>query len=161
MNGSPSAGPDAPTPDQPRRLAAAFLDGIIATGLSALFGGAPLLGGLVGAAYLVARDGFELGPLHFRSVGKHVMGLGLVRLDGRPMSLETSVQRNWMLGVGSVAGVLAAVPLVGGFLVSIVSLAGLGFILFEVYNVLVDPTGRRWGDRLGNTKVVETGGGVL
>lgn len=161
MNGSPTSGSNGTIPDQPRRLAAAFIDGIVATGLSALFGGAPLLGGLVGAAYLVARDGFELGPLHFRSVGKHVMGLGLVRLNGRPMSLETSVQRNWMLGVGSVAGVLAAVPIVGGMLVSIVSLAGLGFILYEIYNVLADPTGRRWGDRLGNTKVVETSGGLV
>lgn len=115
----------------------------------------------MGAAYLVARDGVEAGPLRFRSVGKYVMGLGLVRLDGRPVSLETSVQRNWMLGVLFVAGLFVFVPIVGGALASLLSFLGLGLILFEVYNVLSDPAGRRWGDRLGNTKVVETGDGLL
>lgn len=113
----------------------------------------------MGAAYLVARDGVEAGPLRFRSVGKYVMGL--VRLDGRPVSLETSVQRNWMLGVLFVAGLFVFVPIVGGALASLLSFLGLGLILFEVYNVLSDPAGRRWGDRLGNTKVVETGDGLL
>jgi uncharacterized RDD family membrane protein YckC len=142
-------------------LTAALLDGIIATGLTAFFGGLPLLAGLVGAAYLVARDGVEVGPLRFRSVGKYVMGLGLVRLDGAPVTLETSVQRNWMLGLSSVAGVFIAVPIVGGALASLLSLVGLGLILFETYNVVADPAGRRWGDQFGNTRVVATGDGML
>lgn len=160
MNGSTngsSTGGSAPT--QHERVVAALLDGIIASGLIALLGGGP--GALVGTAYLVARDGVEAGPLRFRSVGKYVMGLGLVRLDGRPVSLETSVQRNWMLGVLFVAGLFVFVPIVGGALASLLSFLGLGLILFEIYNVLSDPAGRRWGDRLGNTKVVETGDGML
>lgn len=157
MNGSSTAA----TPDQRDRFMAALVDGIIATALTALLGGAPVLGGLIGGVYLVARDGFELGPLHFRSMGKYVMGLGLVRLDGRPVMLETSVQRNWMLGLSSVAGLFVVVPIVGGALASLGSLGGLGLILFEIYNVFDDPAGRRWGDRLGNTKVVEAGDGLV
>jgi uncharacterized RDD family membrane protein YckC len=156
MNGSSSGGSAAA---QHERVVAALLDGIIASGLIALLGGAP--GALVGAAYLVARDGVDVGPLRFRSVGKYVMGLGLVRLDGRPVSLETSVQRNWMLGLLFVAGLFVLVPIVGGALASLLSFLGLGLILFEIYNVLADPAGRRWGDRLGNTKVVEAGDGLL
>jgi len=156
-NGSTSG--DAPTHHQ--RIVAALIDGIIATGLMAFFSGAPLLGGLLGGAYIVARDGFEVGPLRFRSVGKHVMGLGLVRLDGRPLTLETSVQRNWMLGLTSVAGVFVAVPIVGGALASLLSFLGLALILVESYNVIADPAGRRWGDRLGDTQVVATGEGML
>lgn len=140
---------------------AALLDGIIATALTALLGGAPVLGGLVGGIYLIGRDGFEFGPLHFRSVGKYVMGLGLVRRDGRPVTLETSVQRNWMLGLSSVASLFVIVPIVGGALASLLSLGGLGLILFEIYNVFNDPAGRRWGDRLGNTRVVEAGDGLV
>jgi len=120
-----------------------------------------LLGGLLGGVYLVVRDGVEVGPLRFRSVGKYVMGLDLVRLDGRPVTLETSVQRNWMLGLSSVAGAFIVVPIVGGALASLVSLAGLGLVLYEVYNVFADPDGRRWGDRLGNTKVVAAGDGLV
>jgi hypothetical protein len=157
MNGSSSTA----APTQHERFVAALLDGILATGLTALLGGLPLLGGIVGGAYLVVRDGVEVGPLQFRSVGKYVMGLDLVRLDGRSMTLETSVQRNWMLGVSSVAGAFIAVPIVGGALASLLSLVGLGLILYEGYNVFSDPEGRRWGDRLGNTKVVAAGDGII
>lgn len=156
MNGSSPGGTAA---GQHERVVAALLDGIIASGLIALLGGAP--GALLGAAYLVARDGVEAGPIHFRSVGKYVMGLGLVRLDGRPVNLETSVQRNWMLAVLFVAGLFVLVPIVGGALASLLSFLGLGLLLFEIYNVLADPAGRRWGDRLGNTRVVETGDGLV
>lgn len=159
MSDGSSANGAAPTHHQ--RVVAALLDGIIATGLMAFFGAMPLLGGLAGGAYLVARDGVEVGPLRFRSVGKYVMGLGLVRLDDRPLTLETSVQRNWMLGLTSVAGVFVAVPIVGGALASLLSFLGLGLILFEVYNVVADPAGQRWGDRFGNTRVVATGDGML
>jgi hypothetical protein len=155
-NGSSAGGSAA---GQHERVVAALLDGIIASGLIALLGGAP--GALLGAAYLVARDGVEAGPIHFRSVGKYVMGLGLVRLDGRPVNLETSVQRNWMLAVLFVAGPFVLVPIVGGALASLLSFLGLGLLLFEIYNVLADPAGRRWGDRLGNTRVVETGDGLV
>jgi uncharacterized RDD family membrane protein YckC len=157
MDGSSSTA----APTQHERFVAALLDGILATGLTALLGGLPLLGGIVGGAYLVVRDGVEVGPLRFRSVGKYVMGLDLVRLDGRPMTLETSVQRNWMLGLSSVAGAFIVVPIVGGALASLLSLAGLGLIVYEIYNVFSDPEGRRWGDRLGNTKVVAAGDGII
>ena len=162
MTGSPNgSSPEGSSATQHERIVAALLDGILASGLIALLGGAPTLGGLVAAAYLVARDGVDVGPLHFRSVGKYVMGLGLVRLDGRPVTLETSIQRNWMLGLLFVAGLFVVVPIVGGALASLLSFGGLGLVLFEIYNVLSDPAGRRWGDRLGNTKVVEAGDGLL
>ena len=154
-NGSAAAN-SAPTRHQ--RVVAGLLDGILATGLTALLSRLPLLGGIVGGAYLVLRDGFEAGPLRFRSVGKYVMGLALVRLDEHSVTLETSVQRNWMLGLTSVAGVFVAVPIVGGALASLLSLAGLGLLLFEAYNVVADPAGQRWGDQLGRTRVVATGG---
>ncbi len=157
-NGS-SAGHSAPTHHQ--RIVAALLDGIIATGLTAFLSGLPSLAGLVGGAYLVARDGLEVGPLRFRSVGKYVMGLGVVRLDGAPLTLETSVQRNWMLGLLFVAGLFVAVPIVGGALASLLSFLGLGLLLFELYNVITDPAGQRWGDRFGRTKVVVEGDGML
>lgn len=83
------------------------------------------------------------------------MGLGLVRLDGKPMTLETSLLRNWMFGLGVLAGVLTAVPIVGGLIAPLVTIGGFGIILYEVYSVLATSSGRRWGDRLGNTRVVE------
>lgn len=157
MNGSSSAFPSAQAPEKATRLGAALIDGVIAFILTTLLGGIPLLGGVVGAAYLVVRDGLELGPVRYRSVGKYLMGLGLVRMDGQPVTLETSLLRNWMFGLGAVGGILVAVPIVGGLIAPVASIGGLTLILFEVYNVFSDPSGRRWGDRLGNTRVVQTG----
>ena len=71
MNNGSSAGDLAPTHHQ--RVVAALLDGILASGLMAFLSGVPLLGGLAGGAYLMARDGIEVGPLRFRSVGKYMM----------------------------------------------------------------------------------------
>lgn len=115
----------------------------------------------MGAAYLVGRDGFEAGPLRFRSVGKYVMGLGLRRLDGRPMDLETSLRRNWMFGLGTLAGVLVLLPVIGGLLAPVVSLTGFALILVEIYNVYTDPAGQRWGDQFGATRVVTVGKGMM
>jgi hypothetical protein len=38
----------------------------------------------------------------------------------------------------------------------IVSLAGFALFVYEVYKVLTDPAGRRWGDELAGTTVVES-----
>lgn len=148
-------------PDRATRLLAGLIDGGIALTLSVLFSGAPMLGALLGAAYLVGRDGVEAGPLRFRSVGKYVMGLGLRRLDGRPMDLETSLRRNWMFGLGALAGVLVVLPVIGGLLAPVVSLTGFALILMEIYNVYTDPGGQRWGDALGSTQVVTAGTGMI
>jgi uncharacterized RDD family membrane protein YckC len=153
--------PRGSSPTHHQRTVAALIDGIIATALAALLSGTPLLGGLVMGTYVVGRDGLDVGPLHFCSVGKYVMGLRLASLDGRPLTMATSVHRNWMLGVNAVAGLFVAVPVVGGALASLLSLGGLGLILFELYNVFADAEGRRWGDRLGRTQVVATEEGLL
>lgn len=85
MNGSSPTFSGAGTPEKATRLSAALIDGVIAVLLTGLLGGIPVLGGIVGAAYLVVRDGLEIGPVRDRSVGKHLMGLRLVRLDGKPL----------------------------------------------------------------------------
>lgn len=157
MNGSSSSFSGGGTPEKATRLSAALIDGVIAVLLTGLLGGIPALGGIIGAAYLVVRDGLEIGPVRDRSVGKHLMGLRLVRLDGKPVSLETSLLRNWMFGLGAVAGILTAVPIVGGLIAPLASFAGLVLIVYEIYNVVAHPSGRRWGDRLGNTRVIEAG----
>lgn len=152
---SGAASGDRPEPGT--RFVAALIDGLVAS----LLGGVPFLGALIGAGYLVVRDGMQVGALKYRSVGKYVMGLNVVRLDGRTMDIEVSVQRNWMFGIGIVGAAVARVPFVGGILALAVGLAAVALVAYEVYNVYTDPSGRRWGDRLGNTRVVETGDGLL
>lgn len=127
-----------------------LVDGVVAAALSVI----PVVGGIAGAAYYVVRDGLDVEFMNGRSIGKHVLGIDVVRLDGRPMDLETSVRRNWMWGIGAITGALAYIPVLGWLLIPFVSLVGLAIGLYEGYLVLTDSEGRRWGDRMAQTKVV-------
>jgi hypothetical protein len=159
MNGGAADASSPPTYHQ--RAIAALLDGIIATALASLVPGAPLLGGLVMGVYLVGRDGLTVGRLQYGSLGKYVMGLRLVPLGDRPLTMITSVHRNWMLGVFAFSGLLSLVPIVGSPLAALLSSVGLVLILYEIYTLFVDAEGRRWGDRAGRTRVVAHGDGLL
>jgi len=98
---------------------------------------APLLG-----LYWMSRDSFFGG----QSVGKKVVGLKVVRLDGKPVDWGTSVQRNIVFA----PLVLAAIPFVG----AVIGGGLIGLInLIEI--ILVLTTQRRIGDNIANTVVVK------
>lgn len=146
-----------------KRAAALIIDGVIAGVIASVFGllGSRLggIGVLVGAGYTLCRDGLSLEFANGRSVGKQLMGLGVQRLDGRPMDLETSIRRNWPLAVGSILSGLGG--LVGGGLGALLGGlvgAGIGTVigLIEVVLVFTDAQGRRIGDKMAGTEVVET-----
>lgn len=110
----------------------------------------PSLSGLAGAAYFLVRDGLELKYMNRRSFGKHVMNLQCVRRDGRLMDLETSMRRNWMLALSGLASLTMF-----GSLRWLLSFAGTVFLVYEAYRVLTRSDGRRWGDELAGTQVVD------
>ncbi len=136
--------------DRSTRLLAILIDGLVAAALSVV----PLIGGVAGVAYYVVRDGLRVEFMDGRSIGKHVMGIDVVRLDGRPMDLETSIRRNWMWSIGALTGTLVYIPILGWMLIPFVALVGIGIGLYEAYRVLSDPEGRRWGDEMAGTLVV-------
>lgn len=155
----PSPGPDEtgadaahPKADLTKRFLAALIDG----GLAAVVGWIPLLGGILSGGYMLVRDGLELDFMPRRSIGKKAMGLRPVRLDGRPMDIETSVRRNWPLAVGGIASILLAVPVVGWLLMIPAVLAAMALGITEVVLTVSDDEGRRLGDRTAETVVVES-----
>ncbi len=150
--------PDATgKPDAVKRFLAMLIDGIIAAVLGAVVGMiSSILGGIVGAAYYLIRDGLDVDFMKQRSLGKKVMKLDVVRLDGKPMDLETSVKRNWMFGFGAIYTVLAYIPILGWILIPVALLIAACLGLYECYKVLTDKEGRRWGDELAGTRVIES-----
>lgn len=152
--GSESAGTEASTkPDVGKRVIAFVIDLVIAMVLSII----PLIGSLLGAVYMLVRDGLDIEYMKGRSLGKKVMGLRPVRSDGQPMDIMTSIMRNWPLALGALASSVNYAPLLGLFGLSIlISLVGFVLLLVEIYYVLTSSDGRRWGDRLANTHVVES-----
>ncbi len=84
------------------------------------------------------------------------MKLNVVRLDGKPMDLQTSAKRNWMFGFGAISSILIYIPILGWILIIVGSLLALCIGLYECYKVLTDKEGRRWGGELAGTIVIES-----
>lgn len=139
--------------DISKRAVAALIDGVIGSVLSWAI---PGVGGLVGGAYILLRDGFEFDFMKHRSLGKQLMKLRVVRDDGQPMDLATSAKRNWTVSLGLLISVLAIIPIFGWLGAIAVSLIAPIISLIEAALVFMDPEGRRFGDRTGGTKVIES-----
>lgn len=148
---APQAAGGQSKPDIGKRAVAAIIDAVIAF----VVGLVPFIGGIAATAYWLVRDGLELEFMDRRSIGKKVMKLRPVALDGQPVDIMTSVKRNWMfalVGIGqflifTLVGIVLAIPL---FLIAAV----IGII--EVVLVFTDPEGRRIGDKIAGTRVIET-----
>ena len=121
-------------PDSGKRIIAFIIDGLVAGALSSILGFVPILGALLGSfaglAYLLVKDGLDLDFMDGRSIGKKVMKLRPVRLDGQKMDIMSSAKRNFTF----------AIPFLN---------------LFEIFKGLSDPEGRRIGDTIAETKVIE------
>lgn len=132
--------------DLGKRFLAALIDGVLSGIVSAII---PFVGGLIGAAYMLLRDGFEFDFMDHRSLGKKLLKLRPVTLDGTPVDINVSIKRNWVFAVPLV---LMVIPILGWVLAPII---GVVIGIIECVLVLTDPEGRRWGDKFANTKVIE------
>jgi uncharacterized RDD family membrane protein YckC len=153
QTGAPSAesGPVSTKADLGKRFVAAIIDAV----LGVVIGLIPAIGGLAAAAYWAVRDGLEFEFMHHRSVGKHLMKLRPVMLDGSPMDITASVKRNWMFALGGVVQLLLWIPFIGWLFVIPVALVAFAIGIVELFLVITDPEGRRLGDKIANTKVIE------
>lgn len=154
----PSPPPSSPPPAAPakadlgKRVVAAIIDGVISGVLGMAI---PMVGGILGAAYMLLRDGLEFDFMNHRSIGKHVMKLHLVSLDGQPLDIGTSIKRNWMFSLGAIIPLLLFIPVLGWIAIPFVALASVVLGVIELVLVITDPEGRRIGDKMANTRVAE------
>jgi uncharacterized RDD family membrane protein YckC len=163
MEGHMTVSPEVTTgtakADLGKRFIAVLIDAIPAIIVSAVLGRIPFLGsiaaGLLAGIWWLVRDGLNLAHADLRSPGKRLMGLRPVRLDGQPMTLRTSMRRNVTLAAYSVGFLFWVVPVLGWIASLPVFALGGVISLVEVVLVLTDAEGRRMGDKLAATKVVE------
>lgn len=125
-----------------KRILARVVDGLVAWALALVL---PPLGIIAGLAYLAVADGIQRG----QSLGKMVFGLEVLRADGSPCDLKSSVYRNLPF---ELALIFAAIPVLGWILLI---LAGIPILLIELWLVVADHEGSRLGDRIAGTTVVE------
>jgi uncharacterized RDD family membrane protein YckC len=102
------------------------------------------VGFLGGLAYILIADGFAGG----RSIGKRLIGLQTVLPDRREAAgFRESIIRNLPFAVAQVA---FAIPYVGW-------LASVVIIAFEAVLILGNEQGRRLGDEVASTQVLDVG----
>jgi uncharacterized RDD family membrane protein YckC len=120
---------------------AKLIDLLIVAAAGQMFMPVGFLGGL---AYILIADGFAGG----RSIGKRLIGLQTVLPDRREAAgFRESIIRNLPLAVAQAA---FAVPYVG-WLVSI------AIIAFEAVLIIGNEQGRRLGDEVAGTQVLDVG----
>lgn len=141
----------SPKADLVKRALAAIIDFVLASILSRVW----VVGWILGIGYILVRDGLDVELINRQSLGKKLMGLKTVRLDGQKMDIATSVRRNWMFALGTLAGLVAWIPLLGLLVVLGAALISFLIGIYEVYLVFTDEGGRRWGDSFAGTKVIE------
>ena len=156
----------SPRPVRVRRFAAALLDAtlalILALAPAALAPGvwkgrAFGFGLLLGALYLLFRDGIPYAEWGARSLGKRWIGIRPYAVDGDPLTWQLSARRN--ATIAGAAGIWAVLYLVGGyrgipFGEVVLGLAAV-VVAVEAILVAVDPAARRVGDRVAKTRVIE------
>jgi len=146
----PPPPPAAAKADLTKRFIAALIDGVLAGGVSMV----PVIGGIVGAAYILLRDGLTIDFMDRRSIGKKLLKLRPVRADGQPMDPEASIKRNITLCIGAVGAIFWIIPILGWIIAILLGLVGLVVAVIEMVLVLTDPQGMRIGDKLAGTKIV-------
>ncbi len=144
-----------PTADKKADLGKRFVAALIDAAIAIVIGFIPIIGGIISAAYWLLRDGMDFDFMKQRSLGKKVMKLRPVTLDGSPMDMVASIKRNWMFALGGIVQLLMFIPVVGWALIPVVGVISLILALIEIILVLTDPEGRRMGDKIANTKVIE------
>lgn len=148
--------------DLGKRVVAGLIDGLIGGVLSVVI---PFLGigYLIGGAYILTKDAIMVELLKDpawkgRSVGKKIMHLKVVGPEDSDVDIEVSAKRNWPPALGQLLSfILALIPLrsmawsTWSLIGSVSSIIGI----IEIVLVLTDPQGRRLGDKLANTRVIE------
>ncbi len=131
--------------DLARRFVALLIDAILAAIVALI----PFIGGFIAAAYMLLRDGFDFEFMKGRSLGKVAMNLKPVIIDGeKDVDLTTSVKRNWTLCVGYI---FTWFPIIN----FIFWICAVVLFIIEIILVFTDPEGRRLGDKIAGTKVIE------
>jgi hypothetical protein len=125
--------------------------------LACIVGVIPLIGGLVGAGYILIRDALPVEPLGYKSVGRKVMKLSVVKQGAPGTKIEyiDSIKRNWVFAMGPLGMAFMIIPLLGWIVAFLLGIAGVVLAAYEIYNIFTDPQGIRLGDKMAGTMVVE------
>ena len=115
----------------------------------------PVIGGIFGSLYLLFKDGimFQItkkDEWKNKSIGKKIMNLEIVNLEGKYIDLTLSAKRNLPLTIGNF---IVIIPVLGWVVGPIAAMVAA---IVELIFFLIDDEHQRLGDRWANTRVIST-----
>ena len=130
------------------RVIAKFIDLLLVIAVSVLV---PYpLGPLFGFLYSLLGDGMRFGGFKSQSVGKKVLRLQVIHtVRHEPANWRDSLIRNSPVGV---ATFFALIPIWGWLILGMI---GIPLMAIEIYLMLTVGHGRRLGDVMADTEVIE------
>ncbi len=139
--------------DPVKRIIAFVIDSLLAM----VIGFIPVIGGIVGALYMLLRDALPIEALDYKSVGKKLINLSVVMPENSTFKIDygVSARRNWMWAIGPIMVFLLFIPVIGWIVDIFLGIALLVLAVIEVVKIFSDEKGQRIGDQMAKTMVIE------
>jgi len=139
--------------DPVKRIIAFVIDAVV----SMIIGLIPLVGGIIGALYMLLRDALPIEALEYQSVGKKLLKLSVVNVEdpGAKIDYAASAKRNWMFALGPIMLFFVLIPIFGWIIDILLGIALLILLITEIVKIFSHEKGIRWGDKTAGTMVIE------
>ena len=139
--------------DPVKRIIAFVIDAVAAM----VVGFIPLVGGIIGALYMLLRDALPIEALEYKSIGKKLLNLSVVNVADPTSRIDygASAKRNWMFALGPIMFFFLFIPIIGWILDILIAIAVLILVIIETIKLFTDEKGIRMGDKQAGTMVIE------
>ena len=139
--------------DPVKRMIAFIIDAVA----SMIVGLIPLVGGIIGALYMLFRDSLPIDLLGKKSIGNKLLKLSVIKTDDPTAGIDytTSAKRNWMFALGPIMLFFIFIPILGWIIDIILGIAVFVLIIIEIIKIFSDEKGIRLGDKWAGTMVIE------
>jgi uncharacterized membrane protein len=139
--------------DPVKRIIAFVIDAVV----SMIIGIIPVVGGIIGALYMLLRDALPIDALDYQSVGKKLLKLSVVNVEdpGAKIDYAASAKRNWMFALGPIMFFFAYIPIIGWIIDILLGIALLILLITEIVKIFSHEKGVRLGDKTAGTMVIE------
>jgi len=117
----------------------------------------PLVGGIIGALYMLLRDALPIEALEYKSIGKKLLKLSVVKIEDPTSKVDyaISAKRNWMFALGPIMFFFIFIPILGWIIDILLGIAVLILVIIEIVKLFTNEKGLRLGDKMAGTMVIE------
>jgi len=139
--------------DPVKRIIAFVIDAVA----SMIVGFIPLVGGIIGALYMLLRDALPIEALEYKSIGKKLLKLSVVNTEAPSSKVDyaMSAKRNWMFALGPIMLFFMFIPILGWIIDILLGIAVLILVIIEIVKIFTNEKGQRIGDKMAGTMVIE------